>query len=546
MRRLLLLICLLFLLTSCAAQPPAVPASSPVPTVQPAPTASPLPAEEAALHEALNALAPQTLNMFRPFAPMEMSPEQFIEEMSAIRELPFEKRTDWFVEHGLCIPQPSEDTDTDWQLETNLWSSYAGFRTAAAGEPIHGSKDGVPTTWQVVYSDPVNPGSALRCSYAVLFEREEGKPWYLTDMLYRPHVWQGSHEEHTLFIMDTESTTSLYDPAQRGIVLTVPDGELDIETGDTVTRYATDCWDNDARDPLRTLAKKEYACISMLYERYPAGQIEWDNRQAFGGYALVYTMKNHRPVPVRDVLQKNCDPYTFLSTRAEEFLHSDYSCPAYSTERGDFMQEKEFELTEARTLTMRWVIERKTPLTYFWRDYDLPYTHIVVYEDGKVLQTISFDEIARLCDEHPETGGGYTQYDAFMPYMRFYERDINLDGFSDLVIGYDIQQTAYKPYDYYLIWDERQAQFVFWRVIEEQIVIDPDARTVTYTNGLSNYSGQHVDRILPDGSIVHDRLTMYSRTLDSAEVYWQSRKGESYDPPKEFRWQNGGWTEAQP
>lgn len=366
-------------------------------------------------------------------------------------------------------------------------------------------------------------------------------------MLYRPQVWQGSHEEHTLFVMNTNSTVSVYDPAQRGIVLTVPDDELDIETGSAVTRYATDCWDFDAAAPLRALAKEEYACISMLYERYPAGQMEWDKRQAFGGYALIYTMENHRPVLVKDVLQENCDPQIFLGTRAEEFLRSDYACPAYSAERGDFMQEKEFELTEARTLTMRWVAERQKPLTYFWRDNSLPYTHIVVLENSRAIQTISFDEIARLCNEHPETGGGYTQYDTFMPYMRFYERDINLDGYSDLVIGYDIQQLpVYKPYDYYLIWDEQRAQFVFWRVIEEQVTVDPAVRTVTYKNGLSDYSGQHIDRILSDGSIVHDRLTMYSRSLDSADVYWQIRKRESFDPPKEFIWQNNGWIELQP
>lgn len=546
MRRLLVLLCLLLLLTACAPQSaPAEPMAAPTPTASPVPTPALL--SETALHETLDHLAPQTLNMFRPFTPIEMSPEQFMEEMAAIRALPFEKRNDWLVEHDLCIPQPSQDTDVDWQLETNLWSSYADFRTAVAGEPIHGSKDGMPVTWQFVYSDPATPGGALRCSYAVLFEREESKPWVLTDVLYRPQVWQGSHEEHTLFVMDTKGTTSIYDPAQRGIVLTVPDGELDIETGDTVTRYATDCWDYNAEVPLWALSEKKYACISMLYERYPAGQVEWDKRQAFGGYALIYTMANHRPVLVRDVLQESCDPDFFLGTKAEEFLRSDYACPVYSAEYGDFMEEKEFALTGSRALTMRWIAERKKPLTYFWRDNTLPYTRIVVLESGKVLQTISFDEIARLCDEHPETGGGYTQYDAFMPYMRFFERDINLDGFSDLFLCYDFQQPSnYKPYGYYLIWDEQRAQFVFWRVIEEQVVIDPDARTITYENGLSNYSGQHIDRILPDGSIVHDRLTMYSRTQDSADVYWQVRKWESCDPHKEFIWQNDGWIEAQP
>ena len=100
MRRMVFLLILLVLLTSCAPKAaPVAPAETPVPTptATPAPTAAPELTAEKQLHTLLQDYAPQTLNMFRPFEPIAISPQQFMDEMAAIRALPFEERTDWFA-----------------------------------------------------------------------------------------------------------------------------------------------------------------------------------------------------------------------------------------------------------------------------------------------------------------------------------------------------------------------------------------------------------------------------------------------------------------
>ena len=85
MHRLSILLCLLLVLTACAPQVP-MQTAMPTPSVAPTQTSSsaetPVPTAEDALQELLQDYAPQSLNMFRPFEPIEITPEQFAEEMA--------------------------------------------------------------------------------------------------------------------------------------------------------------------------------------------------------------------------------------------------------------------------------------------------------------------------------------------------------------------------------------------------------------------------------------------------------------------------------
>ena len=453
MRRLLSILLVLLLLTGCAPQsavPTAVPSAEPAPTLAPAPT--PESTAEDALHELLDDYAPQSLNMFRPFEPIAISPEQFMEEMAVIRALPFEQRTDWFVEHGLCIPEPSEDTDVDWQMETNLWSTYADYRCCTPSEMITGCKDGIETQWQFVYSDPLNNGGAQRCGYAVLFERTEGEPWKLIDILYYPQVWEGSHEHRTLFAMTTANTFSLYDPAQRGIFLTVLKGEVDVEYEGLVTRYVYDLWDWQAGNPLSELLKRDAVTLSMLYERYPDSEMEFSEREELGGYAVVYKMEGYRPVQVKAVRQSDVDPSAFLKASADDLLREDYVCSTYSKDRGDMVTETGFFLTESRRLTIQRVHERNVPLYSWWRDGNIPCARLCICDGSTVLQTIEVDELASAIAQE-----GTDEWTAAHRLDEMFYEDLNGDGYLDLEIIYGYEDN----YSYVFYWDETLERFVF-------------------------------------------------------------------------------------
>ena len=455
MHRLLSILLVLLLLTGCAPQsavPTAVPSAEPVPTLAPAPT--PEPTAEDALHELLDDYAPQSLNMFRPFEPIAISPEQFMEEMAAIRVLPFEQRTDWFMEHGLCIPEPSEDSPyADWQAETNLWSSLAAYRDCSAADMICGEKDGKMTHWQLIRSISVRgTGSSITADYAVLFERTEGEPWKLIDILYRPQVWEGSHEHHTLFGMTTANTFSLYDPAQRSIFLTVLKGEVDVEYEGLVTRYVYDLWDWQAGNPLSELLKRDAVTLSMLYERYPDSEMEFSEREELGGYAVVYKMEGYRPVQVKAVRQSDVDPSAFLKASADDLLREDYVCSTYSKDRGDMVTETGFFLTESRRLTIQRVHERNVPLYSWWRDGNIPCARLCICDGSTVLQNIEVDELASAIAQE-----GTDEWTAAHRLDEMFYEDLNGDGYLDLEIIYGYEDN----YSYVFYWDETLERFVF-------------------------------------------------------------------------------------
>lgn len=546
MRRMIFIICLIFMLTACTPQtsthtdPPAASATPPA-AASPAPTATPAPAAESALHELLTDYAPQTLNMFRPFDPIAISPEQFMAEMAAIRALPFEERADWFVEHGLCIPEPSEDTDMDWQEETNLWSSYADYRTASAGEIIQGYQDNVQTKWQLVFSDPQNNGGAQRRPYAVLFEQKSGQPWYLIDILYEPKVWNGGHPGHTLLTMQTQNTYSLYDPAQRRILLTVPMGELTVQEEQGYVRYVYDSW-KWYPSSLDDLYAEETVVVHLLYEAYPSVDADFSARTGFGGRALIYKMEDRLPTLAQDSFYPSCDPQAFLSTKAKEFLHKDYVCPEYSKKRGAHIDRMELHLTETRTLTAECIEEYFRPLRKNWRDQTPLVTSIRISENGEYLQTIEIAELAELAATHPDTDGGFTLYPEAVPYGLETRCDYNLDGFNDLRIRF---QELPAP-SYYLLWSERKQEYVFWRANSGEIQIDKETRTLTYENELSNYAGTHTDHILPDGTIEHATLTVTDFIIDPPGGERVMLRKEICDPPKEYIRQNNEWIEVQP
>ena len=454
MHRLSILLCLLLVLTACAPQVP-MQTAMPTPTVAPTQTSSSMLTAEDALQELLQDYEPQSLNMFRPFKPIEITPEQFAEEMAAIRALPMEERTDWFTAHGLCIPQPSEDTDTDWQKETNLWSTFADYRTTVISEPISGYTDGVDVQWTFVCSEPANYGGAARCAYTVLFEQKHGQPWYLIDILYRPQVWEGRRTGPTLLSMQTENTLSFYDPALRSILLTVPAGEIDVQNDTGFTRYVFDSW-KWYPSLLERLRTDDLAVIHLLYESYPEEPAELASRTDFGGCALVYEMQNLRPVLVKNVRCENCDTEAFLDTRAEDFLHDDYRCPAYSTARGDQITITELQLTETRVLTAEFIGERTQPLQKYWHDEPFPITRIHLFENGELLQTIEIAELARLAAAHTDTEVNSTQYPETVPYHFSDKIDFNLDGYNDLQIYFqEITSNAY-----HLLWDEQTQQYI--------------------------------------------------------------------------------------
>ncbi len=205
MRCIALVLTLLLLLTACAAQPSASPAPTSAPTAAalPTPCATPLPDSAAQL----------TLNDWRPFAPIALTPDEFVERLQADQALPFEERTDAIAALGLAVPPPLNGDMDVWQAEVNIWTTLHDdvFAKQSAYTGVRAGKNA-----QYVKVRMASASGNIVSSYCVLFEQVEEKAWQLIDMLPGAESTSVELGNDTLFVLYLpDSNIALYDPALR-------------------------------------------------------------------------------------------------------------------------------------------------------------------------------------------------------------------------------------------------------------------------------------------------------------------------------------------